>query len=157
MSRIRRHWESPDTHVWTLTSYLVTAMTPHFLWRNVRVTWYSQPASWKWQTFQRSFMHELSYRSQRRESQRVTKPESLLPFPQEPSTGPCLERDASATSAVPKLFGPPPPRFHIHTNSAPLHFFKKHKCAFVSTFILYLKNCLNKIIRVKLNVLCVNW
>jgi hypothetical protein len=24
----------------------------------------------------------------------------------------------------PKLFGPPPPWFHIHTHSAPLHFLK---------------------------------
>jgi hypothetical protein len=39
----------------------------------------------------------------------------------------------------PNFFGPPPPWFHIHTHSAPLLFFKKHKCAFVSTFILYLK------------------
>jgi hypothetical protein len=39
----------------------------------------------------------------------------------------------------PNFFGPPPPWFQIHTHSAPLPFFKKHKCAFVSTFILYLK------------------
>jgi hypothetical protein len=45
----------------------------------------------------------------------------------------------------------------IYTPTAPPYLFKKkHKCAFVSTFILYLKDRLNKIIRVKLNVLCVN-
>jgi hypothetical protein len=39
----------------------------------------------------------------------------------------------------PNFFGPPPPWFHIHTDSAPLPLLKKHKCAFVSIFILYLK------------------
>ena len=53
----------------------------------------------------------------------------------------------------PNVFGTPPPWFHINTQRPP-NFFKKHKCAFVSTLTLYLKNCLNKIIRV--NVLCVN-
>jgi hypothetical protein len=56
----------------------------------------------------------------------------------------------------PNFFCPPHPWFYIHTHSAPLPFFKKHKCALVSTFIIYLINRLNKIIRVKLNVLCVN-
>jgi hypothetical protein len=44
----------------------------------------------------------------------------------------------------------------IYTPTTPPTFFKKHKFAFVSTFILYLKNRLNKIIRVKLNVSFVN-
>jgi hypothetical protein len=51
----------------------------------------------------------------------------------------------------PNVFGPPPPWFHKHIHSAPLPF-KKNKCTFVSTFILYLKTRLNKIVRVKLNV-----
>jgi hypothetical protein len=51
---------------------------------------------------------------------------------------------------------------HIFRSTAPLFsythpqcpptFFNKHKCAVVSTFLLYLKILLNKIIRVKLNV-----
>jgi hypothetical protein len=45
----------------------------------------------------------------------------------------------------------------IYTLKAPPYLFlEEHKCVFVSIFILYLKNRLNKIIIVKLNVLCVN-
>jgi hypothetical protein len=61
-----------------------------------------------------------------------------------------------SNAAVPKLFrstAPFVPYTHPQRPPPPT-FFKKHKCAFVSTFILYLKNGLNKIIRV--NVLCVN-
>jgi hypothetical protein len=42
----------------------------------------------------------------------------------------------------PNFFGPPPPWFHIQTHSAPLPLKKKHKCAFISTFILYSKKSL---------------
>jgi hypothetical protein len=56
----------------------------------------------------------------------------------------------------PNFFGPPPPLVPYTHPQRPPTFFKKHKCAFVSTFILYLKNRLNKIIIVKLNILSVN-
>jgi hypothetical protein len=59
-------------------------------------------------------------------------------------------------SVVPKLFRSTAPLVPYTNSQRPLPFFKKHKWGFVSTFILYLKNLLNKIIRVKLNVLCVN-
>ena len=55
---------------------------------------------------------------------------------------------------VPKLFRSDAPLVPYAHPQRPPTFFKKYKCAFISTFILYLKNCLNKIIRVKLNVLC---
>jgi hypothetical protein len=62
----------------------------------------------------------------------------------------------SCKPVVPKRFQSTTPLVpYIHPQRPPT-FFKKHKCAFVYTFILYLKNRLNKIIRVKLNVLCVN-
>ena len=60
------------------------------------------------------------------------------------------------TPVVPKIIRSTAPLVPYTQPTAPPTFFKKHKCAFVSTFILYLKNRLNKIIRVKLNVLCVN-
>jgi hypothetical protein len=60
------------------------------------------------------------------------------------------------TAAVPKLFRSTAPSVPYTHPQCPPAFFKKYKCAFVSTFILYLKNRLNKIITVKLNVLCVN-
>jgi hypothetical protein len=60
------------------------------------------------------------------------------------------------TQWFPNFFGPPPPWFHIHTHSAPLPFLKKHKCACFHFYFIF-KNRLNKIITVKLNVLCVNY
>jgi hypothetical protein len=44
---------------------------------------------------------------------------------------------------LPNFFGPPPPLVPYTHPQRPLPFLKKHKCAFVSTFILYLKYRLN--------------
>jgi hypothetical protein len=61
------------------------------------------------------------------------------------------------TPVVPKLFRSTALLVpYTHPQRPPTFLKKKHKCPFVSTFILYLKNRLNKIIRVNLNVLCVN-
>jgi hypothetical protein len=57
---------------------------------------------------------------------------------------------------VPKLFRSTAPLVPYTHPQRPLPFLKKHKCAFVPTYIVYLKNRLNKVTRVKLNVLCVN-
>jgi hypothetical protein len=62
----------------------------------------------------------------------------------------------ASNPVVPKLFRSTAPLVPYTHPQRPPAFFKKHKCVFVSTFILYLKNRLNKIITVKLNVLCVN-
>jgi hypothetical protein len=59
-------------------------------------------------------------------------------------------------AVVPKLFRSTAPLVPYTHPQRPLPFLKKHKCAFASTFILYLKNRLNNIIRVKLNILSVN-
>ena len=57
----------------------------------------------------------------------------------------------------PNFFGPPPPWFHIQTHSAPPTLFKKNINALLFPLLFYIqKNRLNKIIRLKLNVLCVN-
>jgi hypothetical protein len=66
-----------------------------------------------------------------------------------------LMHRSSSRSAVPKRFRSTAPLVPYTHPQRPPNFFKKHKYAFVCTFILYLKNRLNKIIRVKLNVLCV--
>jgi hypothetical protein len=53
----------------------------------------------------------------------------------------------SSKPVVPKLFRSTAPLVPYTHPQRPPTFYKKHKCAFVSTFILYLKNRLNKIMK----------
>jgi hypothetical protein len=106
---------------------------PQGIWCSVTLLY------WRWKLQQMAA--PLEYRNLRCCSNASFNSFSMLPNP------------GGSRPVVPKLFRSTGPLGPYTDPQRPLSL---KKCAFVSTFILYLKKCLNKIIWLKLNVLCVN-